>query len=149
MKVAIVGLGMAGLRAAMLLQKAGAEVSLFEARGRPGGRLHTIDEGEGAVYEAGGEWVDSAEKIEVKYPYNGEPLATVASADENLIERSLAAAALAAKKMRDLPRFVKLIEKGRLDAKSMITKTYRLADGRQAVQDVADRTVITAVILFE
>jgi S-(hydroxymethyl)glutathione dehydrogenase/alcohol dehydrogenase len=51
--------------------------------------------------------------------------------------------------MRDLPRFVKLIEKGRLDAKSMITKTYRLNDGRQAVQDVADRTVITAVILFE
>ena len=51
--------------------------------------------------------------------------------------------------MRDLPRFVKLIEKGRLDAKSMITKTYRLTDGRQAVQDVADRTVITAVILFE
>lgn len=51
--------------------------------------------------------------------------------------------------MRDLPRFVKLIEKGRLDAKPMITKTYRLADGRQAVQDVADRTVITAVILFE
>ena len=37
---------------------------------------------------------------------------------------------------------------GRLDAKSMITKTYQLADGRQAVQDVADRTVITAVILF-
>jgi S-(hydroxymethyl)glutathione dehydrogenase / alcohol dehydrogenase len=51
--------------------------------------------------------------------------------------------------MRDLPRFVKLIEKGRLDAKSMITKTYRLAGGRRAVQDVADRTVITAVILFE
>ena len=51
--------------------------------------------------------------------------------------------------MRDLPRFVKLIEKGRRDAKSMITKTYRLADGRQAVQDVADRRVITAVILFE
>ena len=51
--------------------------------------------------------------------------------------------------MRDLPRFVRLIEKGRLDAKSMITKTYRLADGAQAVQDVADRTVITAVIVFE
>jgi threonine dehydrogenase-like Zn-dependent dehydrogenase len=44
---------------------------------------------------------------------------------------------------------VKLIEQGRLDAKSMITRTYRLAEGRQAVQDVADRTVITAVILFD
>jgi S-(hydroxymethyl)glutathione dehydrogenase/alcohol dehydrogenase len=51
--------------------------------------------------------------------------------------------------MRDIPRFVKLIERGRLDAKSMITKTYRLADGRQSVQDVADRSVITGVILFE
>jgi monoamine oxidase len=59
MKVAVVGLGLAGLRAAMLLEKFGAEVELYEARGRPGGRLHTIDEGDGAVYEAGGEWIDA------------------------------------------------------------------------------------------
>lgn len=51
--------------------------------------------------------------------------------------------------MRDLPSFVRLIEQGWLDAKSMITRTYRLAEGRQAVQDVADRAVITAVILFD
>lgn len=50
--------------------------------------------------------------------------------------------------MRDLPRFVKLIEKGVLDARSMITKTYTLAEARQAVQDTADRTIITGVILF-
>jgi S-(hydroxymethyl)glutathione dehydrogenase/alcohol dehydrogenase len=50
--------------------------------------------------------------------------------------------------MRDIPRFVKLIEKGRLDAKSMITKTYSVNEMRQAVQDCADRTVITAVVLF-
>jgi S-(hydroxymethyl)glutathione dehydrogenase/alcohol dehydrogenase len=50
--------------------------------------------------------------------------------------------------MRDIPRCVKLIEKGRLDAKSMITKTYGPADMRQAVQDCADRTVITAVVAF-
>ncbi|MBS1717146.1 MAG: FAD-dependent oxidoreductase [Armatimonadetes bacterium] len=59
MKVAIVGLGIAGLRAAMLLEASGATVELYEARGRPGGRLHTIDEGGGAIYEAGGEWIDS------------------------------------------------------------------------------------------
>jgi monoamine oxidase len=58
-KVGIVGLGAAGLRTAMLLERAGAEVHLFEARGRPGGRLHTIDEGQGALYEAGGEWIDA------------------------------------------------------------------------------------------
>jgi S-(hydroxymethyl)glutathione dehydrogenase/alcohol dehydrogenase len=50
--------------------------------------------------------------------------------------------------MRDLPRFVKLMEKGLLDARSMITKTYTLAEARQAVQDTADRTIITGVILF-
>ena len=50
--------------------------------------------------------------------------------------------------MRDLPRFVKLIEKGKLDARSMISKTYTLAEARQAVQDTADRTIITGVILF-
>ncbi|HVZ21996.1 MAG TPA: zinc-binding dehydrogenase, partial [Vicinamibacterales bacterium] len=50
--------------------------------------------------------------------------------------------------MRDIPRFVKLIEKGKLDAKSMITKRYKPADMRQAIQDTADRTVITAVVEF-
>ncbi len=59
MTVGIVGLGIAGLRAAMLLERAGVSVKLFEARGRPGGRLYTIDEGGGAVYEAGGEWIDA------------------------------------------------------------------------------------------
>ncbi len=59
MKVGIVGLGAAGLRAAMLLEEAGAEVELFEAKGRPGGRLHTVDEGNGVLYEAGGEWIDA------------------------------------------------------------------------------------------
>ncbi len=43
----------------MLLEKLGVDVKLFEARGRPGGRLHCVDEGGGAIYEAGGEWIDS------------------------------------------------------------------------------------------
>jgi monoamine oxidase len=55
MKVAIVGLGIAGLRAAMLLERAGVEVELFEARDRIGGRLYTTPEG----FEAGGEWIDA------------------------------------------------------------------------------------------
>jgi S-(hydroxymethyl)glutathione dehydrogenase / alcohol dehydrogenase len=50
--------------------------------------------------------------------------------------------------MRDIPRYVKLIEKGAIDAKSMITKRYTLADSRQAVQDTADRTIIIGVIEF-
>lgn len=50
--------------------------------------------------------------------------------------------------MRDIPRFVRLMERGILDAKSMISKTYRIEDTRQAVQDCADRTVMTAVVLY-
>jgi S-(hydroxymethyl)glutathione dehydrogenase/alcohol dehydrogenase len=50
--------------------------------------------------------------------------------------------------MRDIPRYVKLIERGLIDARSMITKRYTLAEGRQAVQDTADRTIITGVIEF-
>ena len=59
MTVGIVGLGAAGLRAAMLFEKLGVDVQLFEARGRPGGRLHCADEGHGTLYEAGGEWIDA------------------------------------------------------------------------------------------
>lgn len=51
--------------------------------------------------------------------------------------------------MRDIPRYVKLIERGVIDAKSMITKRYTLADSRLAVQDTADRTIITGVIEFQ
>ena len=50
--------------------------------------------------------------------------------------------------MRDLPRMVTLIERGRIDVKSMITKTYPLSETRQAIQDCADRTVITSVVLY-
>jgi S-(hydroxymethyl)glutathione dehydrogenase/alcohol dehydrogenase len=50
--------------------------------------------------------------------------------------------------MRDIPRYVKLIEKGVLDAKSAITRRYTLDQSRQAIQDTADRTIITGVIEF-
>jgi hypothetical protein len=41
-----------------------------------------------------------------------------------------------------------LIEKGTIDAKSVITKRYTLAGSRQAIQDTADRTIVTGVIEF-
>jgi S-(hydroxymethyl)glutathione dehydrogenase/alcohol dehydrogenase len=50
--------------------------------------------------------------------------------------------------MRDIPRYVKLIEKGKIDATSVITKTYTLDQAVSAVQDTADRTIITGVIEF-
>jgi S-(hydroxymethyl)glutathione dehydrogenase/alcohol dehydrogenase len=50
--------------------------------------------------------------------------------------------------MRDLPRYVKLIERGVIDAQSVITKRYTLDQSRQSVQDTGDRTIITGVIEF-
>jgi S-(hydroxymethyl)glutathione dehydrogenase/alcohol dehydrogenase len=50
--------------------------------------------------------------------------------------------------LRDLPRYVKLIEKGVLDAKSMVTATYPLDRAMEAVQAVADRTTLGAVVTF-
>ncbi|MEQ1821766.1 MAG: NAD(P)/FAD-dependent oxidoreductase [Fimbriimonadaceae bacterium] len=55
MKIGVVGLGLAGLRVARLLEDAGHEVVSFEARNRIGGRVWTIPDWH---YDAGGEWID-------------------------------------------------------------------------------------------
>jgi S-(hydroxymethyl)glutathione dehydrogenase/alcohol dehydrogenase len=49
---------------------------------------------------------------------------------------------------RDIPRFIRLIEDGKFDAKSLISRVYKFDDVIQAYQDVADRTVVTAVVKF-
>src|SRR5579871_731329 len=50
--------------------------------------------------------------------------------------------------LRDIPRYVKLIEKGSIDMKSMVTATYPIEKTREAIQAVGDRTVLGAVITF-
>lgn len=50
--------------------------------------------------------------------------------------------------LRDIPRYVKLIEKGAIDMKSMISATYPIERTREAIQAVGDRTVLGAVITF-
>ena len=52
-----------------------------------------------------GEWRESSETFALRSPYSGEVLADVATAGEDEIERSLAAAEAAARKMRSVPRF--------------------------------------------
>jgi S-(hydroxymethyl)glutathione dehydrogenase/alcohol dehydrogenase len=49
---------------------------------------------------------------------------------------------------RDLPRFLRLIEQGKIDVQSLISKVYPFEDVVQAFQDAADRTVIAAVVKF-
>lgn len=63
MKVAVVGAGTSGLQAALLLQERGAEVTVFEARERLGGRIETISSDGEALYEAGGEWIDADQPL--------------------------------------------------------------------------------------
>lgn len=58
MRIGVIGAGIAGLRAAMLLEKVGHQVTVFEARDRAGGRMMTVERGDG-WYEAGGEWIDA------------------------------------------------------------------------------------------
>lgn len=58
MRVAVVGLGLAGLAAARLLRAGGAEVVAFESRPSVGGRVRNVELG-GIQWEAGGEWIDA------------------------------------------------------------------------------------------
>ena len=63
MRVAVVGAGISGLQAALLLEAANYQVTVFEARDRIGGRLHTISDADGPSFEAGGEWIDSDQPL--------------------------------------------------------------------------------------
>jgi Zn-dependent alcohol dehydrogenase len=49
--------------------------------------------------------------------------------------------------LRDIPRFVKLAERGLLDLKSMIGVTMGPDKMREAVQVAADRSAITSVVV--
>jgi S-(hydroxymethyl)glutathione dehydrogenase/alcohol dehydrogenase len=50
--------------------------------------------------------------------------------------------------MRDLPRFVRLIERGQLDLKTMVTSTWPLEKTREAFQVLSDRTELCPVVVF-
>jgi Zn-dependent alcohol dehydrogenase len=50
--------------------------------------------------------------------------------------------------MRDIPRFVRLIEAGLFNAKALATATFTLERTREAFQAVADRTTLAAVMVF-
>ncbi len=63
MRVGVVGAGISGLQAALLLEESGCEVTVFEARDRICGRLHTVSDANGPTFEAGGEWIDSDQPL--------------------------------------------------------------------------------------
>ena len=53
----VVGGGVAGVSAAAALAQAGVSVRLLEARDRLGGRVHTVQHGDGGVIEYGAQWL--------------------------------------------------------------------------------------------
>lgn len=59
--IAIIGGGISGLNAAYQLKKSGIEATLYEASGRTGGRVLTVEDGviDGAHIDLGAEFVDS------------------------------------------------------------------------------------------
>jgi S-(hydroxymethyl)glutathione dehydrogenase / alcohol dehydrogenase len=50
--------------------------------------------------------------------------------------------------MRDIPRFVRLIEAGLFNAKALATSTFPLERTREAFQAAADRTTVAAVVVY-
>lgn len=68
-KVLVLGAGMAGLVAAYELSKLGHDVTILEARTRPGGRVHTLREpfADGLYAEAGAARIPDNHDLTLKY----------------------------------------------------------------------------------
>lgn len=68
-KVIVIGAGLAGLAAAYELTQAGHEVTVLEARLRPGGRVYTVREpfSDGLYAEAGATWIPHNHDLTRKY----------------------------------------------------------------------------------
>lgn len=67
-RVAVIGAGLAGLSAALELIAAGFDVTVFEARKRPGGRVVTLDDfAPGQAIEGGGEFVGANHPVWLSY----------------------------------------------------------------------------------
>lgn len=62
-RFAVIGAGAAGLMAALDLRAAGHRPTVFEARDRVGGRIHTVRFPDGRWANAGAEWLNSTDTI--------------------------------------------------------------------------------------
>lgn len=77
-KVAVVGSGFGGLAAAIRLQAAGFQVTLFEKRDRPGGRAYVYEQ-DGFTFDAGPTVVTAPECLEELFQVSGRTLSQYVS----------------------------------------------------------------------
>lgn len=87
-KVIVIGAGLAGLSAAYELTQAGHDVTILEARRRPGGLVHTIREpfADGLYAEAGATWVRDNHDLTMRYiKLFGLPLDPIVPRDSSSI----------------------------------------------------------------
>src|SRR6187431_2147334 len=85
--VAVVGAGMAGLSAALELQRAGRSFVVLEARERPGGRLESRQLGDGVWIDVGGQWVGpTQDRLYALARANGAATFPTWTAGENVVE---------------------------------------------------------------
>ena len=59
----MIGAGFAGLAAALDVSDAGLDVTVVEARDRVGGRVHSVELGNGEIAELGAEWIFSDDEV--------------------------------------------------------------------------------------
>ena len=85
--VAVVGAGMAGLSAALELERAGRSFVVLEARDRVGGRLESLDIGDDTWIDVGGQWVGPTQDrlYALARAYNAATFPTW-TAGENVVE---------------------------------------------------------------
>ena len=85
--VAVVGAGMAGLSAALELERAGRSFVVLEARDRVGGRLESLDIGDDTWIDVGGQWVGpTQDRLYALARAYGAATFPTWTAGENLVE---------------------------------------------------------------
>ena len=83
-EIAIVGAGVAGLRCADTLLKAGAKVTIFEARNRVGGRVHQRESG-GHLMDMGANWIHGTNKNPISKLAEQTCTTVIEPGEENLL----------------------------------------------------------------
>jgi monoamine oxidase len=85
--VVVIGAGLAGITAAREVARAGATVVLLEARDRVGGRLESIELGEGNWVDVGGQWIGpTQDRIAALARSFGADTFPTYAAGENVVE---------------------------------------------------------------